>query len=100
MTTNKIVDEKEEYRALVKRTLQALDGSVTASALSLGIPIWTLSRMLNHRGLVEWWVPYRSRLATERMLTRGRRAYERRRRRELEGQGLDPDLYFKPRKPR
>lgn len=90
----------EDFRNLVKRTLVACEGNVTATALSLGIHRTALSRMLNHKGLVEWYVPYRNRLTLERVRARSRRSYERRRRRQLIDQGLDPDLYFKPRKPR
>jgi hypothetical protein len=92
--------EKDEYRALIKRTLQAMDGNVTAAAMSLGIHRTRLSQMLNHKGLVEWWVPYKTRLSLERMRARNRRAHERKRRNHLARQGLDPDLFFKPRKPR
>lgn len=92
--------EKDEYRALIKRTLQAMDGNVTAAALSLGIDRTRLSHMLNHRGLVEWWLPYKSRLSLERLRARNRRAHERRRREQLAARGMDPDLHFKPRKPR
>jgi hypothetical protein len=92
--------DPEDFRNLVKKTLQACDGSVTAAALSLGVDRTSLSRALNHRGLVEWYVPYRNRITLERLRARRRRAYERQRRRALAAQGLDPDVFFKPRKGR
>lgn len=89
--------DPDELRTLIKQTLQACEGNITSAAIMLGMQRSRLSTMLNHRGLVEWYVPYRERVTLERSRARSRRAYERRRKRQLEQQGLDPDLYFKPR---
>jgi hypothetical protein len=91
-------EEQEEYLDMIKKTVKAMDGHVSNSAAALGISVSRLSTMLNHRGLVEWWVPYREALSRDRRKARNRRSHEKRRRRELEAQGLDPDLYFHPRK--
>jgi hypothetical protein len=90
-------DPKEEYRALVKRTVQACNGKVGEAALYLEISAYKLSRMLNHRGLVEWWVPYKAKVQLEKLRARHRRCYQGKRERQLIAQGLDPTLY-KPRK--
>lgn len=93
--------QNEEDRALIKKTLQACGGSVKDAALLLGIDRKKLSYMLNHRGLVEWYVPYRNRLVTERARARWRRSYDQRRRKKLVDQGIDPSLVDLPaQKPR
>lgn len=94
-------DQTEEQRALIKKTLQACGGSVKEAALCLGMDRRRLSYLLNHRGLVEWYVPYRTKLVTERMRARWRRSYDQRRRKRLIDQGIDPSLVdlpsYKPR---
>lgn len=92
--------EKEAFRKEVKRVLIAVGGRVCDAADILGIRPAKLSAMLNHAGLVEWWRPWRKRLSSERYHARNRRAQDRYRRRKLLEQGIDPDLNYKPRKPR
>lgn len=91
----------EEDRALIKKTLQACGGSVKDAAMCLGVDRRRLSLLLNHRGLVEWYVPYRNKLITERARARWRRSYDQRRRKRLIDQGIDPSLIdlpsYKPR---
>lgn len=86
-------DELEERRALVKKMLLACNGHVGHAADCLGMSRNALSHMLNHKGMIEWYVPYRNKLTLERTRARSRRAYKNRRRRQLIEQGLDPDLY-------
>jgi hypothetical protein len=92
--------EREAFRKEVKRILIAVNGRVCDAAEILGMRPEQLSKLLNHRGLVEWWVPWRKRLSLERYHARNRRSQDRYRRRKLLEQGIDPDLNYKPRKPR
>lgn len=89
-------DPNEEQRALIKKTLQACGGSVKDAAACLGIDRRRLSHLLNHRGLVEWYVPYRNKLTMERMRARWRRSYDQRRRKKLIDQGIDPSTVTLP----
>lgn len=94
-------EEAEEQRAMIKKTLQACGGSVQDAALCLGMDKRRLSYLLNHRGLVEWYVPYRNKLVLERARARWRRSYDQRRRKKLIDQGIDPSLVDLPaQKPR
>jgi hypothetical protein len=77
----KSLEEREEYLKEVKRTVIACDGSVSVAAVALGIRRTRLSQLLNHNGLVHWWVPYKAKRKKENERARNRRYQQRRRER-------------------
>ena len=76
------VEEREAYLAEVKKVVIACDGSVNVAAAALGISRQRLSQILNHRGLVQWWVPYKEKRKKANERERYRRYRERRRARD------------------
>ncbi len=100
-TSQEAYEERQALLREIKRAVIAAEGSVNVAAAMLGMRPSALSQRLNHKGLVEWWAPYRSRLSLERYRARNRRAQDKYRRRLLMEQGIDPDsVPFRPRKPR
>ena len=100
-TRKEAYEERQAWLQEIKRTVIAAGGSVSVAAAMLGMSPSALSQKLNHRGLVSWWEPYRSKLTLERYRARNRRGQDNYRRKKLMEQGIDPDtVEFNPRKPR
>lgn len=86
------VEDREAYLAEIKKVVIACDGSVNVAAAALGISRQRLSQILNHRGLVHWWVPFKEKKKKANERERYRRYRERRRAREKTGVPVSEDF--------
>jgi hypothetical protein len=78
-----------EFQAAVKQAIQLSGGSVQDAAQILGMQASELSRALNHRGLVEWWVKFKSARVLENQRAKRRRRYRRKKLQALLDSGYD-----------
>lgn len=68
----------------IKTTIRELDYNVTLTAASLGVPLPTLSRMLNGATLGPWWRATKKKRSAALKRERERRCRERRKQREID----------------
>lgn len=79
---------------MVKRTLIACEGCVTATAELLGINRSSLSRTLTHYALADWWLKFKAQKQLERARAKHRRAYIKKKERALALAGVPPELAY------